>query len=524
MKILWIFMSIASMFVTSKSFKKPSNFIYHPQNHYLSGVFRPVDKETDLEITHNNSLFSSLDTKIFLQIGSNPRHIGTTDAGYHWFDGDGMIHGVFFDKNKIRYTNRWVQTKRLKAEKKWGQKMFLYFGELRGFRGFMQIIKWSIYQYFKLLPGSKGTANTALIEWNNRLYALHEGDLPYEINIHPNHANISTIEQHLWSCNFKSVTAHPKIDLKRNEIYFYGYNNYDFSKGIFFHNVMDSNMNIKKQTNFSLLNNGMVHDIAMTENHMIIPDLPLKYNFSQIFKNKLPLVFDLNGTTRFGVFAKDNSNTIDWYYLHENVFIFHFCKSFETINSFTTYACSMESLDMMDFVHLENKEYKIRGNLRLHKIILDKKTKKAVLQKNMFIENLGLYFPEVDFPYNLDFPVEETTKSDPYVYCSIFDATTGRIRGNLRVNSIDFTRRKPDVFILEDQFINSEQQIVYVDKKPLLISFSYDNLERSFVSLVDIPNKKCHSLKISDSIRIPPGFHSYIGNYKTFLSYNNIHV
>lgn len=486
-----------TIFASAQSFKGFSSSI--PINHYLNGVFRPVDTEVNLEMSHNNTLFNEIQGT-FAQIGSNPKHIGTRDAGYHWFDGDGMVHAAHFHKNKILYRNHWVKTKRLRAEERWGHKMYLYFGELRGFHGMMEILKWTICQYFALVPGAKGTANTAFVTWKNRTFALHEGDMPYELDIDYESGEITTKGQWTWP-QMKSVTAHPKIDEMRDEMYMYGYNNYDFSEGRFFHNVLDEKMVVTTRSNFSLLNNGMVHDIAQTKNHIIIPDLPLKYDFNQIMKNKLPMVFDKNGTTRFGVYHKDDPNTIEWYTSSENIFLFHFCKAYETETDFIVHACNMDYLDMMDFVHLENNELKIRGNLRLQKITLDKRTKKATIIKNRFIENLK----EVNIPYNLDFPIESNNKND--IYCSIFDATSGKIIGIVKMSTINFTRRKPKVYLLPyGRFMNSEPQLVTIKKKEYIMSFTYDLNDQAFISIIDIEKNDIEDVAIPT--RIPPGFHS----------------
>ena len=50
--------------------------------------------------------------------GPNPKL--QPSAGYHWFDGDGMIHAVRFSGGKASYCNRWVDTARLEQEQKAG--------------------------------------------------------------------------------------------------------------------------------------------------------------------------------------------------------------------------------------------------------------------------------------------------------------------------------------------------------------------------------------------------------------------
>ena len=246
---------------------------------YLRDKFLPVETEKTITVTHDNDLFGKLDKGFFAQIGSNPKHV--EDEEYHWFDGDGMIHGLFLDKSNLTYQNKWIQTKRLQVEDKWNRKMYLYFGELKGMRGIFQILKYSFMQFFNVIPEAKGTANTAMLQWKNRLFALHEGDMPYELNIDFNSLNISTISR-LNVPNIFSTTAHPVIDKVRNLLYLYGYNNYDFLNGKFIFNIFNENMEHMFQKNISLINNGMTHDVAFTGDHLIIPDMPLKYDFTRI--------------------------------------------------------------------------------------------------------------------------------------------------------------------------------------------------------------------------------------------------
>ena len=45
----------------------------------------------------------------YLRIGPNP--VDPDPAGYHWFTGDGMVHGVALEGGKARwYRNRWIRS------------------------------------------------------------------------------------------------------------------------------------------------------------------------------------------------------------------------------------------------------------------------------------------------------------------------------------------------------------------------------------------------------------------------------
>ena len=78
-------------------------------NRYLEGEFAPVDEEytlTDLEVT--GTIPDYLDGR-YLRNGPNP--IGEIDPElYHWFIGDGMVHGIRIRDGKAEwYRNRWVR-------------------------------------------------------------------------------------------------------------------------------------------------------------------------------------------------------------------------------------------------------------------------------------------------------------------------------------------------------------------------------------------------------------------------------
>ncbi|HTQ18636.1 carotenoid oxygenase family protein, partial [Mycobacterium sp.] len=78
-------------------------------NRYLHGPFAPMNQEltlTDLEVTGGIPEF--LDGR-YLRNGANP--VGELDPElYHWFIGDGMVHGIRIREGKAEWhRNRWVR-------------------------------------------------------------------------------------------------------------------------------------------------------------------------------------------------------------------------------------------------------------------------------------------------------------------------------------------------------------------------------------------------------------------------------
>ena len=124
-------------------------------NPYLQGLFAPVCAETDVELPVDGTLPAGLNG-VYVRNGPNPRFAPRNR--YHWFDGDGMVHAVWFEGGKARYANRYVQTPALAKEVEQGEAIWP--GVLGPFD-------------FDLPLGPiKDTANTDLVQVGEELLAL----------------------------------------------------------------------------------------------------------------------------------------------------------------------------------------------------------------------------------------------------------------------------------------------------------------------------------------------------------------
>ena len=138
---VYILFPVFSLLLTfGSSFVPLSSKTCNKHQFYLQDKFTPVSEEKTITIFHKNELFNKMSNSFFGQIGSNPKHVENGD--HNWFDGDGMIHGLFINKSFLTYQNRWIRTKRLEVEDKWNKRMYLYFGELKGIQGMFQILKY----------------------------------------------------------------------------------------------------------------------------------------------------------------------------------------------------------------------------------------------------------------------------------------------------------------------------------------------------------------------------------------------
>jgi carotenoid cleavage dioxygenase-like enzyme len=89
-----------------------------PQSPYLEGNYAPVPTEIAAE---NLKVIGEIPPDLagtFVRNGSNPRF--SPKGRYHWFDGDGMVHGVHIAAGAASYRNRWVRTKAFLEEEREG--------------------------------------------------------------------------------------------------------------------------------------------------------------------------------------------------------------------------------------------------------------------------------------------------------------------------------------------------------------------------------------------------------------------
>lgn len=86
-------------------------------NPYLEGVFAPSSEVHQIACVHNGQIPLQLNG-ILLRIGPNPIHAQNPNF-YHWFSGDGMIHGLRIESGQVLwYKSRYIATDTIQNNKK----------------------------------------------------------------------------------------------------------------------------------------------------------------------------------------------------------------------------------------------------------------------------------------------------------------------------------------------------------------------------------------------------------------------
>jgi carotenoid cleavage dioxygenase len=116
---------------------------------------------------------------------------------HHWFDGDGFDEAWRIGGGTVSHQGRFVETRKFLDESAAGQFLYPAFGTNIARRGFRD-------------NDSGNAANTNLLPFNDRLYALWEGGSATEIDP----ATLATVGIHTWRDDLRAMpfSAHPKVE------------------------------------------------------------------------------------------------------------------------------------------------------------------------------------------------------------------------------------------------------------------------------------------------------------------------
>jgi carotenoid cleavage dioxygenase len=232
-----------------------------PANPYLDDFLAPVSAEvtaTDLSVTGHIPEF--LDGR-YLRNGPNP--VAEVDpATYHWFTGDGMVHGVALEGgNASWYRNRWVRS-----------------------AGVRKVLGEAATPTRNLRAGLQSLgANTNVLAHAGKTLALVEGGVAnYELT-----DELDTVRP----CDFDGTlaggyTAHPHRDPHTGELHAVSYS---FARGrTVQYSVIDTHGRARRTVDIEVSGSPMMHDFSLTDKYVVIYDLPVTLDPNQVLPKKMP--------------------------------------------------------------------------------------------------------------------------------------------------------------------------------------------------------------------------------------------
>lgn len=261
--------------------------ITEPTQPYLAGHYAPVADETeafDLKVT--GTLPPEL-TGRYLRNGPNPR---PGENPGHVFTGNGMLHGVRLRDGRAEwYRNRWVRTAKLAGAP-----------SIRpdGSRDLAAV-----------------NANTHVIAHADKLFALVESGLPYEVT-----GELDTV----GPCDFggrltTAMTAHPKEDPVTGELLFFGYG--ARPPYLTYHRLSAAGELVESRE-IEVPAGTMMHDFAITENYVVWLDLPVVFDPALLARGGMPMRWSDTYGARLGLMRRDAAGEVRWFDV-DPCYVFH---------------------------------------------------------------------------------------------------------------------------------------------------------------------------------------------------------
>ena len=267
-------------------------------NPYLSGNYAPVpDEITATELATSGRLPAALSGR-YLRTGPNPQ--STPGEPYHWFLGDGMIHGIRIRDGRAEwYRNRWVRTDAVADA----------LGEPRRSGPAQPMYDMS---------------NTNVLGYAGRVLSLTEGTYPYELS-----EELDTLQRFTPNGSGSlphGMTAHPKIDPRTNELV--GFSYWWDAPYLYFH-VVDADGTVTRSVPIDLPRPVSMHDFAITEHYALFFDQPYVFDLEVAAAQAFPFRWRNDLPARVGVLPRDGeASDIRWFDT-DTCYCFHPMNAYE---------------------------------------------------------------------------------------------------------------------------------------------------------------------------------------------------
>lgn len=269
-------------------------------NPFLQGIFAPIDRETTAE---NLSVQGQLPVALrglYLRTGPNPLKAPRA-ADYHWFMGDGMVHGLRLQDGQAKwYRSRWVGSD--EVNKALGR---------------------------PVLPGKRrglsGVVNTNVFGHAGRIWAATEaGVLPIELD-----AQLNSVRHGLFDSKLTlPYSAHPHLDPITGDLHAICY--HALAPWVVRYMRVNAEGRVDRVVSIPVKHGPMIHDCAITASKVIVLDLPVTLSPEMIKEGaSFPYAWNDRHPARVGLLPRDGQEQdIRWLDV-DPCYVFHPCNAYD---------------------------------------------------------------------------------------------------------------------------------------------------------------------------------------------------
>lgn len=285
-------------------------------NPYLNGGYAPVDREVSAADLPVIGEIPKDIAGLYVRNGPNPQ---APPAGlHHWFDGDGMLHGLWLEGGKARYANRYMRGADFQAPDAEAPGIFSPANRTRAGN--------RVY---------KDTANTDVIVHNGKILALwYISGVPVAVDP----LTLETIRDETFSGALpRNISAHSKTDPQTGEFVFFDYALYEpwMSFG-----TVSREGALTHFTQVELPGPRLPHDMALTSKHIVLMDLPVTFTQKAIAQGTWNIQ-QLNQPTRFGIIPRTaRGDAVKWFEVPP-AYIYHVINAWDEGDEVVMAACKM---------------------------------------------------------------------------------------------------------------------------------------------------------------------------------------
>lgn len=251
---------------------------------------------------------------VYMRNGPNP-HFDSNELSYP-YDGDGMVHAIYFENNRVAYRNKWIKTVELEAEKRAGKSLWRSITKPRFPK------RKESKQYDIPFVPVKSTANTNIIQHAGHIFAMYETGLPYKIS-----ENLETIGSFDYDGGIKGMSAHPKIDPKTGDMHFLQYSLIQFPYLRYY--VISKEGRVTKDIPIPVKAKTMIHDMILTPNYVVFFLCPMYMSLTKTLFLQNPLTWKPKKGTKIGIIPRNSKKPKVSWTTTDAFFVWHTMNGFE---------------------------------------------------------------------------------------------------------------------------------------------------------------------------------------------------